>query len=196
MAFAVFSKLLQRVSRRRIAELSRKFGLDPTWPADLELIKVPSVNSPDCIEQLRRLRPAVVLVVLTRVIHREVLAAIDAPFINYHTGIAPQYRGIHGGYWAKVQGDLANFGVTVHLVDSGIDTGEVLFQARIAPTPDDNIATFPYLQIAAGLPLLDQAAREALSGSLNPKRLQLPSRLWSQPTLWGYLWAGLRRGAW
>ena len=32
------------------------------------------------------------------------------------------------------EGDLDNFGVTVHLVDAGIDTGDVLYQARFLPT--------------------------------------------------------------
>ncbi len=72
-----------------------------------------------------------VLVVGTRIISRKVLVAVAAPFINYHDGITPKYRGIHGGYWASAQSDLANFGVTVHLVDPGIDTGEVLYQARL-----------------------------------------------------------------
>jgi len=28
------------------------------------------------------------------------------------------------------------------------------------------------------------------------QKVDLPSGLWSHPTLWGYVWAGLRQGAW
>lgn len=196
VAFMALGRVLILMSRARIATLIRRFGFDPRWPDGVGRTSVPSVNSAECVTHLARLEPKVVLVLGTRIINAKVLAAVGAPFINYHAGITPKYRGIHGGYWAKAQGDLANFGVTVHLVDAGIDTGAVLYQARQTPEPQDNYATFPYLQIAAGLPLLEQAAQDALDGKLAPKTIDLPSQIWSHPTLWEYLWAGLHLGGW
>jgi len=71
-----------------------------------------------------------------------------------------------------------------------------LYQARIVPERQDNFSTYPYLQLAAGLPLLARAGEEAASGKLAPINVDLPSKLWSHPTLWSYLAAGLGRGAW
>jgi methionyl-tRNA formyltransferase len=196
MAFAVVARGLHYASRRRIAGILEQHRLEPRWPEGCERFEVPTVNSPECIACLDRLNPRVILLLGTRIIDRNTLAAIKAPLINYHAGITPKYRGIHGGYWAKAEGDLENFGVTVHLVDPGIDTGAVLYQARVTPTGADNYATFPYLQLAAALPLMEQAARDALAGKLTPQTVDLPSRLWSHPTIWSYLAGGLRRGAW
>jgi hypothetical protein len=196
LAFIAFSRLLIRASRPRIAAILRDNDLDPHWPENCERIDVPSVNSPECLAHLARLDPRVILMLGTRIIDRATLAAIKVPLINYHAGITPKYRGIHGGYWAKAEGDLGNFGVTVHLVDPGIDTGAVLNQARLVPGPRDNYATFPYLQLAAVLPLMEQAARDAIAGALKPQTVDLPSRLWSHPTILGYVTAGLRIGAW
>jgi folate-dependent phosphoribosylglycinamide formyltransferase PurN len=196
LAFMSFARVLRWASRRRIAEILRLAHLEPQWPQACERVAVASVNAAECIARLRQLDPDVVLVVGTRIISRAVLSAVTAPFVNYHDGITPKYRGIHGGYWAKAQGDLANFGVTAHLVDPGIDTGDVLYQARLKPTEQDNYATFSYLQIAAALPLLAHAAQDALDGALRPHKVDLPSQLWSHPTLWGYVATGLRRGAW
>lgn len=196
LAFIAFSRILRCAAAGRIAEIVAAAGLKPQWPSGIELIEVTSVNGADAIARIQELAPKVVLVVGTRIISRKVLASVAAPFINYHDGITPKYRGIHGGYWAHAQGDLANFGVTVHLVDPGIDTGEVLYQARLEPSGHDNYATFSYLQIAAALPLLEQAAQEAIAGTLTPLRVDLPSHLWSHPTLCGYVATGIRRGAW
>ena len=196
LAFMAFARMQQRASSRRIAEIVRMAGLDAHWPDGPELIRVPSVNSEECIVHLRRLQPRAVLVVGTRIITGEVLHAVDAPFINYHAGVTPKYRGVHGGYWAKAQGDDGNFGVTVHLVDQGIDTGDVLYQARLAPTGRDNYSTYPYLQLAAALPLLERAARDAVAGTLRPEKVDLPSLLWSHPTLWRYIKTGWSRGVW
>jgi hypothetical protein len=196
VAFIAFARLLALASGRRIATIRRENNLDARWPDGCERIEVPSVNAPECLVQIARLDPRVILLLGTRIIDRTTLAGIKVPIVNYHAGITPKYRGIHGGYWAKAEGDLANFGVTVHLVDPGIDTGAVLYQARVTPTRRDNYATFPYLQLAAVLPLMEQAARDALAGALKPQTVDLPSRLWSHPTIWSYLAAGLRRGAW
>jgi methionyl-tRNA formyltransferase len=196
LAFMAFQRIQQKASNPRIAEIIRAAGLDACRAEESETIRVPSVNSPKCIGHLQRLRPRAVLVVGTRIIARDVLRSIDAPFINYHAGITPKYRGVHGGYWATSEGDLDNFGVTVHLVDEGIDTGEVLYQARLAPTAKDNYSTYPFLQLAAALPLLQRAACDALAGTLRTEKVDLPSHQWSHPTLWHYIKTGWRRGAW
>jgi folate-dependent phosphoribosylglycinamide formyltransferase PurN len=196
LAFMAFQRVQHRASRGRIAEIIEQANLEPLWPDPSELIRVPSINSPECIDHLKRLRPRAILVVGTRIIAEEVLRAVEAPFINYHAGITPKYRGVHGGYWANAEGDPGNFGVTVHLIDKGVDTGDVLYQARLAPTAEDNYSTFPYLQLVAALPLLERAARDAVSGTLRPQKVDLPSRLWSHPTLWQYVKTGLRQGVW
>jgi len=196
LAFMSLARILQLASRRRIAAILDDAHLEPRWPEGCELMEVPSVNAPECIALLRRLEARVVLVVGTRIISRSVLSAVAAPFINYHDGITPKYRGIHGGYWAAAEGDLDNFGVTAHLIDAGIDTGDVVYQARLAPKASDNYATFPYLQLATALPLMAKAAQDAIDGALKPHKIDLPSRLWSHPTLWGYVATGLRRGVW
>jgi hypothetical protein len=196
LAFMAFQRVQRRVSRGRIANIVGQANLEPPWPNTSELIRVPSINSPECIGHLQRLQPRAILVVGTRIIAEEVLRAIDVPFINYHAGITPKYRGVHGGYWATAEGDPGNFGVTVHLIDKGIDTGDVLYQTRLAPTAEDNYSTFPYLQLVAALPLLERAAHDAVTGTLRPHKVDLPSRLWSHPTLWQYVKTGLRRGVW
>jgi methionyl-tRNA formyltransferase len=196
LAFMAFQRMQRRASKQRIAEIIREAKLDARWPDATEMIRVSSINSPECIGHLQRLQPRAILVVGTRIIAEEVLHAIDAPFINYHAGITPKYRGVHGGYWAKAEGDPGNFGVTVHLIDKGIDTGEVLYQVRLVPSAKDNYSTFPYLQLVAALPLLERAARDAVAGTLRPEKVDLPSHLWSHPTLWRYIKTGWRQGVW
>src|SRR5262245_29648300 len=196
LAFMAFQRMQRKASDPRIAAIVRAAGLDARGTEESETIRVPSVNSPECIGHLQRLQPRAVLVLGTRIIARDVLRSVDAPFINYHAGITPKYRGVHGGYWAMSEGDLGNFGVTVHLVDEGIDTGDVLYQARLTPTSKDNYSTYPYLQLVAALPLLQQAARDAVAGTLRAEKIDLPSHLWSHPTLWHYIKTGWQRDAW
>jgi methionyl-tRNA formyltransferase len=142
------------------------------------------------------LKPDVVLVIGTRIIGKETLAAIAAPVINFHSGINPKYRGQAGGYWALAMGDAPNAGVTVHLVDEGVDTGAVLYQARFEATPQDNFLTYFYIQAAVARPLAVKAVEDALAGRLNPVKVDLPSQQFYHPTLWSYLWIGWTKGVW
>lgn len=57
---------------------------------------------------------------------------IDAPqlgFLNTHPSLLPHNRGKHYNFWALVE--QAPFGVTIHRVDSGVDTGDIVAQATI-----------------------------------------------------------------
>lgn len=181
----------------RLQAIKAEFGLnDAPIPAD-QVTRVPSINSPEAIAALQALHPTVVVVQGTRIIGKKVLQSVAAPFINMHAGITPRYRGVHGGYWALAQADAAHCGVTVHLVDAGIDTGGILAQAPIQPTAQDSFVTYPLLQLAAGLPLLVAAVRAGLAGALRPLPPDgaSPSRLWSHPTLGQWLggwWRGVK----
>jgi len=150
--FVLFNRVIRWFSAQRIAIIKRSHGLDSTgYPAD-KVTTVESVNDEQVVEILQRIAPDAVVVNGTRIISERILAATDAVFLNTHVGITPRYRGVHGGYWALVSGDESHCGVTVHLVDAGIDTGGVLYQDTIEIGPDDNIDTYPFLQIAKAIP--------------------------------------------
>lgn len=192
LLFMALQRVQRKRSRARIAALSAGIAGDAEPPR----IFVPSVNAPECLARLRALKPEVVLVMGTRLIGAGLLSEVGAPVVNYHAGVTPKYRGVHGGYWALAENDAGNFGVTVHLIDAGIDTGAVLYQARVTPDASDNFSTYPYLQLGAGLPLLAKAAEDALAGQLTASNAAGPSRLWSHPTVWQYIATGWRRGVW
>ncbi|WP_022823976.1 formyl transferase [Hymenobacter norwichensis] len=179
---------LSRSSQPRLQAIKKQEHLDDRPLPENRVIRVSSVNSPECIAQLQELQPDVVVVNGTRIIAKKVLTSISCKFINTHAGITPLYRGVHGGYWALANQDPQHCGVSVHLVDPGIDTGDIIAQALIHPTAEDNFVTYPLLQLAAGLPLLKQAVRDALYQDVKLQPTPTgTSKLWSHPTLAEYL---------
>jgi methionyl-tRNA formyltransferase len=187
VAFFVINKLLKSTAKNRIEEIEQSFNLDTTdYPEDI-LHQVESANSQEVIDRLKEINPDVVVVNGTRIISKKVLQAVDIPFINTHTGITPRYRGVHGGYWALVQRDAEHCGVTVHLVDPGIDTGDILYQKVIKPEANDNFNTYPYLQYAHAIPLIKKAIQDILESKIQVKENQLDSQLWYHPTIFEYL---------
>ncbi|MEC9367833.1 MAG: formyl transferase [Pseudomonadota bacterium] len=189
-------KPLSRLSRARLAEIAADNGFVTGALPDVPVITVGSVNSSACRDALHSLAPDVVAVYGTRLIGARTLAAVDAPFINYHAGITPKYRGQHPAYRALAGGDADHAGVTIHLVDEGVDTGAVLYQAPVRFSPRDNITTYQFVQMAAARPLLVRAIEDALAGRLSPRHVDLPSRNWLPPTIWEYAVNGLARSVW
>ena len=51
------------------------------------------------------------------------------PIINLHLSLLPFNRGAHPNFWAHF--DKTPSGVTIHLIDQGIDTGDYLFQEEL-----------------------------------------------------------------
>jgi hypothetical protein len=192
---ALAAPLLGAAAGQRRSSILREGSLDPGPIPDDRIRHVPSANSTQAIELLRELDPRVVLLSGTRVLSRELLRAVPARFVNVHAGITPRYRGVHGAYWSLVARDPEHCGVTVHFVDTGIDTGPVIAQTTIRPTDQDNITTYPLLQLAAALPLLRAALRQLMDGDeFATVPGTGPSRLWSHPTLWGYVLDRVGRG--
>lgn len=190
------AKLTKPLSRGRIPQLIADEGLAPEPVPDQEIIHVPSVNADETRTALAALSPSAVYVVSTRMIRTGTLGCVDAPFINYHSGINPAYRGINGGYFALANGEPEHFGTTLHLVDEGVDTGDVLRQVKIPVTKADNLHTYMWLMAARSREAVVEVMEAAIAGQLDPYAVDLPSRQYYAPTLWGYLWAGLRRGVW
>ena len=201
--FQLWGKIGARRAAGRVREIMERAGLDdrPMQPGIRpdHTQRVANANDPSVAFLIATAEPDVVVVNGTRILSRAllgVIGALPAPVLNIHAGITPAYRGVHGGYWARARGDMARCGVTVHLVDAGIDTGAVVAQAAIAPGPRDNFFTYPMLQMAAAMPLLLKAVRDARSGQLEPRHIGGESRQYTHPTLWGYVATGLRRGVW
>jgi methionyl-tRNA formyltransferase len=196
IGFVLLQRFIAKRSRTRIAEIVQTQGLNPEPNPACEVIPVGSVNSQACREALTRLHPDVVIVIGTRIIRAETLEAIRAPLMNLHSGMTPMYRGQAGGYWALAKGDPDHAGVTIHLVDAGVDTGDVLYQAGFKAAKQDNFSTYFYLQAAVFRPMVVQAIEDALRGDLKPFKPDLPSEQFHHPTIWGYLWTGLAKGVW
>lgn len=193
--FMLYLPVLRRGNAKRIQSLVASAGLSTKQPTEVSITQFDSVNSQACIEWLHKEQPSVVILNGTRIVSAALLASCNAVFLNTHCGITPAYRGVHGGYWALVRGDENNVGVTVHLVDAGVDTGGIVFQETIKIDENDNFLTYPVKQYTVGIPLMRRAIADAISGNLRThRRNDLPSAIWHHPTLWQYLWARLRRG--
>lgn len=83
---------------------------------------------------------AVVLAGFMRVLTSTFLDGFDGPVLNVHPALCPAFPGLHAPRQALDHG-VRITGCTVHLVDSGVDTGPILAQAAVAIEDEDNEST-------------------------------------------------------
>lgn len=189
---ALLRPILAWQASRRIRAICREQDLERQQPFTPAIQHVANINSPEAIAMMDARKPDVVIVNGTRILRKDVLDSVKATFINTHQGITPMYRGAHGGYWARYNNEPENCGVTIHLVDEGIDTGHIIAQALISPTALDTYMSLPYLQMAAALPLLAMAIRSIADGNLSTTIRNGASAIWYHPGLVQYLRGWLR----
>ncbi|WP_024417062.1 phosphoribosylglycinamide formyltransferase [Streptococcus suis] len=83
----------------------------------------------------------VVLAGYMKIVGPTLLAQYEGRIINIHPAYLPEFPGAHGIEDAWNAG-VAESGVTVHWVDSGIDTGQIIQQVRVPRLADDTLETF------------------------------------------------------
>jgi folate-dependent phosphoribosylglycinamide formyltransferase PurN len=179
-------KFLDWISAKRKREIIQEYKLNISQiPAD-KILNVNSVNEYKTLKLLQEINPDIIIVCGTRIISSEIINGVSAKFINAHAGITPKYRGVHGAYWALVNNDKQNVGVTVHFIDSGIDTGGIICQETVQTGSKDNFVTYPLLQLAKSVELLKKAIRKILNNEVTIIQGGKESLLWYHPTIWGY----------
>ena len=65
-----------------------------------------------------------------RILPRELFSKARLGAVNLHPSLLPKYRGMSPQHWPIVLGEVET-GVTVHLIDEGVDTGNILRQESI-----------------------------------------------------------------
>ena len=136
--------------------------------ADVEYTSVDDINSTQVVRILERERPELLIVYGTRILRAPVLRTAQRGVLNAHCSILPEYRGVRSEFWQCHDQAYDHVGVTIHLVDEGVDTGMVLFQKRteVGADPDPySLRTRNTLAIIEHYPLV---AKAYLAGELQP----------------------------
>ncbi len=157
--------LRSRRERRSIAAVCRDRGV----PVET----IPDVNASEFLDRLKELAPDLVISVSCPQLFRRPLIEVPSRgLLNIHGSILPAYRGVLPAFWMLANGER-RAGVTVFLVNEGIDTGDVCGQESFEILPEESLDQFLRRSkaLAAGLLLKVISAFEG--GTEQPVRLDL-----------------------
>jgi len=117
----------------RLRELAEKEGI--------EVLKEKDVNNPEFVESMKK-RGCDLFVSMSfnQIFKKEMIEMPRLKTIKCHAGKLPFYRGRNVLNWALINGEN-EFGITIHYIDEGIDTGDILLQRTYRIEDNDTYAT-------------------------------------------------------
>jgi methionyl-tRNA formyltransferase len=113
------------------------------WAQKLNVpfIPVKDVNTQEFLDLMGDFEPELLVSMsFNQILKKSIIEYAPLGFINCHAGALPFYRGRNPLNWALINGE-SSFGITVHYVDEGIDTGDIVEQRLYPITKNDNYGT-------------------------------------------------------
>jgi folate-dependent phosphoribosylglycinamide formyltransferase PurN len=93
-----------------------------------------SVRAPQLEHRIRRWRPDLMVVYYAPLLRKNIFSLPLRGAINLHPSTLPKYRGGHPLFWTAYHLET-HAGVTVHYIDAGMDTGDILYQKTVPIRP-------------------------------------------------------------
>lgn len=135
----------------------------------LEVRMFNNVNSPDALKEIQSCNlDVVVSMSFNQIFGPSFLALPRIGAVNCHAGALPRYRGRNILNWALINGET-EFGVTAHLIDEGIDTGDIIHQEMVPISKGSKYGDLLELAYEACPRVLVVALDKLLNGTAVPQ---------------------------
>lgn len=108
---------------------------------NIDYIKSKNINSQEFVQTIKKYDCDIfVSMSFNQIFKKEIINVPKLKTINCHAGKLPFYRGRNILNWVLIN-DEKEFGITVHFVDEGIDTGDIIIQETFPIKQKDNYKT-------------------------------------------------------
>lgn len=135
----------------------------------LTVMQPVSLKPAEEVERLRSFAPeAIVVAAYGQLLSPSVLSIPPKGCLNVHPSLLPRYRGPSPVSAALLAGDTET-GVSIMLLDAGMDTGPILAQEKVAISPQDTTGSLLARLAQAGAELLVDTLGHWLKGEIVPK---------------------------
>jgi methionyl-tRNA formyltransferase len=142
-----------------LLEFAKKFAIDYLHPE--------KINSAEFLQKAQSYNcDLFVSMSFNQIFKAELLKLTPLGAINCHAGKLPFYRGRNILNWALIN-DEKEFGITVHFIDEGIDTGDIILQRAYPISDSDNYNSLLLVAYAACASVLYDALKLVQSNTVH-----------------------------
>jgi methionyl-tRNA formyltransferase len=106
---------------------------------DVPFERIGDISGDDFYTKLQEINPELIVVChFQKLIKQRIIDLPPKGCINLHPSLLPMYRGMAPQHWPIINGEKKT-GITVHYIDNGIDTGDIILQQEIEINPKENV---------------------------------------------------------
>lgn len=170
-----------RAYAQGLGETERTFFSDASdWKPNSDVLETRpgGINDQEVLKAIQSAKPDWLLVFGTSILGHEVLNLPKYHALNIHTGLTQSFRGVDSAFWALHDELPQAIGTTVHVIDTKIDTGDVLLQGRPNLATEDSLQTIFLKTVALGFDLVQDSLNGLIEGSLAPQPLPQKGKLY------------------
>ncbi len=135
----------------------------------LPLLQPLNLKDPQFIEQLKRFKADVFVVVAFKILPPEVFNLPPKGTINLHASLLPRYRGAAPINWAIINGEQET-GVTTILINERVDEGNILLQKAVPISPEMTAGQLHDVLADIGANLLIETLNQLEQNGIKPKK--------------------------
>lgn len=136
----------------------------------VDFVDTENLNAAAVVRYVRTRGINVLLNAGSELFRREIIEAPSSGVLNAHMGYLPTYRGYNVLEWSVFRGDP--IGITLHFIDTGIDTGDIIRFQPIAVEPADTLDELRAKAFPIDVELMLDAVRKLEHGPL-PRTAQI-----------------------
>ena len=147
-------------------------GPVPDWPKGCEIRPVPrgDVNTAETVAWQAGFGLRVIVLTGAPIIRAPMLRTASLGVLNLHGSLLPHYRGTRVEFWQVRNGDLDKVGLTVHFVEPGVDTGDIVAQVPQAAEISDGPWIIRARNQLNALDAMPKAVRAVLAGTAERRK--------------------------
>lgn len=139
----------------------------------IEFKRVNNINSEIIESELKILNPDIICIChFEKIIKNNILKIPKYGCINLHPSILPHYRGLAPQHWPIINGDKET-GITVHFVNEGIDTGDIIIQRKIKIRDDEYVSDLQKRMLDIYSTIMVEAINQIRGNKKNKKQNHL-----------------------
>lgn len=148
----------------------------------LDEVQACDLRRPEILERVRAWRPDLGVSLGAPILKPALFSIPTRGTINLHLGKVPDFRGAPPAFWELATG-ANTIGATVHSVDDGLDTGEVLGSAAAPIYQDDSIRAVEKRAVELGCRVLGDVLHQLGEGDICATQQPPGGRTFRFPTL-------------
>lgn len=144
---------------------------------------VENINAVASIDAIKECSPDALIYAGGGILRGPFIEAANRSIVNPHSGPLPEIRGMNAMEWAILLDQEP--AITIHMIDEGIDTGDILGKAKIHVAPGDSVSAIrekavitgikEIVRLFSGLNTLADLAREDNPGAIAGRQCYIMS---------------------